>query len=83
MAFEFGLSLFVFICLLLLHSLIVFSSPFVTRAVFRAWNSSSIQLINYFGLEGLVDLLNLQEKVGLLMPKGIGTYLRYLSSLVA
>ncbi|WPJ61171.1 hypothetical protein SMAC4_13410 [Sordaria macrospora] len=27
----------------------------VTRAVFWAWNSSSIQLINYFGLEGLVE----------------------------
>ena len=51
--------------------------------MFWAWDSSSIQLINYFGLEGLVDLLNLQEKVGLLMPKGIGTYLRYVSSLVA
>ena len=58
----------------------------MTRAVFWAWNSSSIPLINHFGLEGLVDLLNLQEKVGLpglLMPKGIGTYLRYVSSLVA
>ncbi|KAK3947215.1 hypothetical protein QBC32DRAFT_94173 [Pseudoneurospora amorphoporcata] len=58
----------------------------VTRAVFWAWNSSSIPLINYFGLEGLVDPFNFQEKVGLqdlLMPKGIGTYLRYVSSLVA
>ena len=27
----------------------------VTRAVFWAWNSSSIQLLNYFGLEGLVE----------------------------
>ena len=34
-------------------------TPPVTRAVFWAWNSSSIQLINYFGLEGLVDPLNL------------------------
>ena len=61
-------------------------STCVTRAVFWAWNSSSIPLINYFGLEGLVDLLNLQKKVGLpglLMPKGIGTYLSYVSSLVA
>ena len=31
----------------------------VTRAVFWAWNSSSIQLINYFGLEGLVGPFNL------------------------
>ncbi|KAJ4359404.1 Vacuolar protein sorting-associated protein 41, partial [Neurospora sp. IMI 360204] len=45
----------------------------VTRAVIRAWNSGSIQLINYFGLEGLDDPLNLQGKAGLqgpLMPKG-------------
>jgi hypothetical protein len=58
----------------------------VTRAVIRAWNSSSIQLIIFFGLEGLVDPLNLQGKAGLqglLMPKGNGTYLRYVSSLVA
>ena len=27
----------------------------VTRAMFWAWNSSSIQLLNYFGLEGLVE----------------------------
>jgi hypothetical protein len=57
----------------------------VTRAVIRAWNNSSIQLIIFFGLEGLVDPFNLQEKIGLrglLMPKGIGTYLRYVSSLV-
>ena len=31
----------------------------VTRAVFWAWNSSSIPLINYFGLEGLVGPFNL------------------------
>ncbi|KAK3946978.1 hypothetical protein QBC32DRAFT_386549 [Pseudoneurospora amorphoporcata] len=31
----------------------------VTRAGFWAWNNSSIPLINFFGLEGLVDLLNL------------------------
>ena len=51
---------------------------FVTRAVFWAWNSSSIPLINYFGLEGLVGPFNLWRKAGLqglLMPKGNGTYL--------
>ena len=31
----------------------------VTRAVFWAWNSSSIPLINYFDLEGLVGPFNL------------------------
>jgi hypothetical protein len=35
----------------------------VTRAVSWAWNSSSIQLIIYFGHEGLVDPFNLNEKV--------------------
>ncbi|KAA8619430.1 hypothetical protein SMACR_10002, partial [Sordaria macrospora] len=37
------------------HQMMKSSAVGVTRAVFWAWNSSSIQLINYFGLEGLVE----------------------------